>query len=139
WQEAAEAEISLAGFPFTMPAGTPARHQITFAATRTVEPIRNGAGVTAGPIVPTQKGLQWRIDSTLDQPQDGLFRITIRISNETPLAHESGGGRDAAVARSLLSAHTILHIDHGEFVSLLEPPPQFEKAAAACRNVGTWP
>ena len=27
----------------------------------------------------------------------------------------------------------------GEFVSLLEPPPQFESAAAACRNVGTWP
>ena len=27
----------------------------------------------------------------------------------------------------------------GEFVSLLEPPPEFQEAAAACSNVGTWP
>ena len=43
------------------------------------------------------------------------------------------------LARSLLSAHTILRLQDGEFVSLLEPPPQFQEAAAACSNVGTWP
>jgi hydrogenase maturation protease len=43
------------------------------------------------------------------------------------------------LARSLLSAHTILTQQDGEFVSLLEPPPEFQEAAAACSNVGTWP
>ncbi len=43
------------------------------------------------------------------------------------------------MAGSLLSAHTILRVQDGEFVSLLEPPPPFQEAAGACRNTGTWP
>ena len=56
--------------------------------------------------------------------------------NDTPLA---GPTRDAVLGISLLSAHTILQVDGGEFVSLLDPPAQYQAAAAACHNVGTWP
>jgi hydrogenase maturation protease len=48
-------------------------------------------------------------------------------------------GREGVLRQSLLSAHTILRIRDGEFVSLLDPPPQFQAAASACHNVGTWP
>ncbi len=41
--------------------------------------------------------------------------------------------------RSLISAHTILGVRNGEFVSLLDPPEERREAAAACRNVGVWP
>ena len=41
--------------------------------------------------------------------------------------------------RSLVSAHTVLEVHDGEFVSLLEPPEAYRDAAAACRNVGVWP
>ncbi len=40
---------------------------------------------------------------------------------------------------SLVSAHTVLGVEHGEFVSLLEPPAGLEDLAAQCKNVGTWP
>ena len=40
---------------------------------------------------------------------------------------------------SLVSAHTVLGIENGEFLSLLEPPAEFEAMAAECKNVGTWP
>src|ERR1044072_4737672 len=41
--------------------------------------------------------------------------------------------------RSLVSTHTILAAQGGEFVSLLEPPPALTELAASCRNTGTWP
>ena len=69
--------------------------------------------------------------------EDCLRHIRVRISNYTPLADEPPANREAVLGRSLLSAHTILQVRGGEFVSLLEPPPQFQEAAAACKNVGT--
>jgi hydrogenase maturation protease len=47
--------------------------------------------------------------------------------------------RETALAHSLVSAHTILGINQGEFISLLEPPDEFRGAVAGCRNEGTWP
>jgi hypothetical protein len=39
----------------------------------------------------------------------------------------------------MLSCHTLLGVQNGAFVSLLDPPEAFRAAAAACRNIGTWP
>ncbi len=66
----------------------------------------------------------------------GLVRFRIQIRNLTPF---EGGSRDAALARSMISLHTILMLKRGEFVSLMDPPDAFREAARACRNVGTWP
>jgi hydrogenase maturation protease len=41
--------------------------------------------------------------------------------------------------RSLVSTHTVLNVQDGEFISLHAPPGRFADAAAACLNVGTWP
>jgi hypothetical protein len=41
--------------------------------------------------------------------------------------------------RALVSTHTILGVGDGAFVSLLDPPAPWAEAAAACRNIGTWP
>jgi hydrogenase maturation protease len=69
--------------------------------------------------------------------RENVTRITVRIANTT---NSSGTEtRDAALAHSLISAHTILGIDGGEFISLLEPPDDLAHAAAECRNIGTWP
>jgi hydrogenase maturation protease len=47
--------------------------------------------------------------------------------------------RDEALLRCLVSAHTVLNVGEGEFVSLLDPPPRCAQAAAACKNLGVWP
>ena len=66
----------------------------------------------------------------------GLWKLTLRVSNETPLepleAH-------AALMRSMASTHAVLTLRGGEFVSLLNPPEQYRDRAAACRNIGVWP
>ena len=139
WQEAAECEMNLPAFRFEELAAEPARRQFSFPPSRTVEPVREVSSMVAGLIVRTQEPLECCVEVSLEAAQAGLYRIGVRISNHTPLTASAAHGREAVLARSLLSAHTILRVQDGEFVSLLEPPPQFQEAAAACSNFGTWP
>ena len=129
WQEAAECEMSLPDVRFAELEASPARRQFSFPATRTV----------AGEVVRTQEPLQCSVETSLEKIGAGLVRIAVRISNQTPFTVRPDDRRERVLASSLLSAHTILRVSDGEFVSLLEPPPQFQEAAAACRNTGTWP
>jgi hypothetical protein len=46
---------------------------------------------------------------------------------------------DEVLMRTFASTHTILHAAGGEFISLLDPDPQYADLAKACKNVGTWP
>jgi hypothetical protein len=68
----------------------------------------------------------------------GLMRLRVRISNRTPRPQDEPS-RDAVLAQSLISTHTILNVRDGEFVSLFDPPEPFRQAAAECANIGTWP
>lgn len=61
---------------------------------------------------------------------DRVSRFTVRILN---LSH--GMSAD----NSMLSTHTMLGVEHGAFLSLMDPPDEYRKAAADCRNVATWP
>jgi hydrogenase maturation protease len=92
--------------------------------------------MAAGVIVRTQEPLECCITVSAERLRDDLVRISVQISNTSEFA---GSTRDAALARSLLSAHTILRLHDGQFVSLLDPEAEFQPAAAACRNTGTWP
>jgi hypothetical protein len=59
-----------------------------------------------------------------------LFRFTIRILNLSATPGEEC---------SMLSTHTLLGVQEGGFVSLLDPPEEYKAAASACRNIATWP
>jgi hypothetical protein len=59
-----------------------------------------------------------------------VFRFTVRILNLSEAA-----GPDC----SMLSAHTLLAVEKGAFLSLLDPPDEYRAAAAVCRNIATWP
>ena len=139
WQEAAECELSLPSLRFAELAAGSVRRCFALPGTRTIEPVRGDTGMVAGLVLRTQAPLECAIEASLEDLRDGLFRITVDISNHTPLPTSPALTRELALAGSLLSAHTILRLEGGEFVSLLEPPPQFQEAAAACRNTGTWP
>lgn len=72
------------------------------------------------------------------QPVDQLWRLRVEIENRTTWGR-AADGRDAVLARSMVSAHTLLSVDHGEFLSLLDPPRWARPAAENCRNLHTWP
>ncbi len=64
------------------------------------------------------------------------FRITVLLRNTTSPA---GSSRDEALLRSLGSAHAVLTLRDGEFVSQTDPPDALRDAAEACANIGVWP
>jgi hydrogenase maturation protease len=86
-----------------------------------------------------QHAVAGAVELAAEEAGDGLFRVTVRILNETALDATASQAREEALLRSLMSTHTILSVRGGEFVSLIDPPPHWREAAAASRNVGTWP
>jgi hypothetical protein len=69
----------------------------------------------------------------------GVYRIRVRIANRTKFEAGDSPDRDEALLRALVSAHTILRVEAGEFISLTDPPEALRHLAAECRNIGTWP
>jgi len=83
--------------------------------------------------------LQIELTIGAESPQDGAYKIRIEVQNTSPLASGARATRDEALPVSLVSAHLLLGITGGEFVSLLDPDPAFDEAAAACCNTGVFP
>jgi hypothetical protein len=65
-----------------------------------------------------------------------LCKLRVRIENRSDWR---GDGRSEAILRSLAGAHTLLGVEQGAFVSLIDPPPAAKAAAAACANRHTFP
>jgi hypothetical protein len=72
----------------------------------------------------------------LDQ---NLHKVTLSVRNLALLENAAAISRDQVLLRSLVSVHSILQVENGEFVSLLDPPEHLKDAAGQCQNVGTWP
>ena len=70
---------------------------------------------------------------------EGLFRLTVQVRNETPWPAGVEAERSEASLRALVSAHVVVTVQDGDFVSLFDPPDAWRDPAAACRNVGLWP
>jgi hypothetical protein len=71
--------------------------------------------------------------------RDGVCKLHLEVQNASPLPNGAGAKRDEALPLSCVSAHLLLGITGGEFVSLLDPDPAHHEAAAACRNTGVFP
>ena len=75
-----------------------------------------------------------RVEGTKD-----LFKISVRISNTTPLKNLKELDRDSVLRQSFLSTHLILRAQNGEFLSLTEMDGDIKKIAKGCNNVNMWP
>jgi hypothetical protein len=141
WQEARERELRIDAlelrdlaaprrFPISIPAG---QDEETL-----VSPDGGRPGVLArvGVLVRSWASCEGAVEVSAREVGPSTFRVTIRITNETPW---TGGGREAALDHSFLSTHTIVEAIGGNVVSLTDPPESLRDAAAACRNLHTWP
>lgn len=76
------------------------------------------------------------VEATAAPVAAGLWKVTVQISNTSGMPDPSS---QAALLRSMVSAHVVSTVWNGEFVSLLEPGEEFATYAAACTNSGLWP
>lgn len=70
---------------------------------------------------------------------EGVCRFSIELQNSSAISESTANNRTEALPKSFVSAHLLLGLAGGEFVSLLDPGETFREAAAACRNVGVFP
>ena len=139
WQEAVEETIEITEFSLSALAAQPMQWPFRLSAQQEREPIRDEFGMVAGMIVREKRTLAGTVELAAQRLEHGLLKLTVRIMNNSHMDDSDGLSRDAALERSLVSAHTILETRDGEFVSLVDPPDAYREAAQACQNVGTWP
>ncbi len=139
WQEAVECEINASGLKIAELAEKPHRVNFSFAESETSEPLRDENRNIVGAIVRRQFALSGELEIDTAPAGENLRRLTVRLSNTTPFEDPETKSRDDALLRSLASAHLVISVRAGEFVSLLDPPEEFAAAAASCENIGTYP
>ncbi|WP_329571535.1 hypothetical protein [Kitasatospora sp. NBC_01266] len=66
-------------------------------------------------------------------------RLTAEVANTSAWQPDSDDPREAALPRSLVSAHLLLGLDQGVFISATDPPEWAKPAVAECRSEHTWP
>jgi hypothetical protein len=70
---------------------------------------------------------------------ENLYRLQITLANETPLLKDARNARATVQSLAFTSAHLLVHVRNGAFVSLLETPPLFSALTASCTNQGVFP
>ncbi|WP_395292534.1 hypothetical protein ACF9IK_02255 [Kitasatospora hibisci] len=66
-------------------------------------------------------------------------RLAVVVENTAAWTPPTEARRDAALPRALVSAHLLLGLDRGSFLSVTDPPEWARSAAGECRNEHTWP
>jgi hypothetical protein len=79
------------------------------------------------------------LEYSVKKLEDTLYRIAVKVANESPLAADPVVARREAQASAFTSAHLLMAARDGAFVSLLDPPAQYSAAAQACANRGVYP
>jgi hydrogenase maturation protease len=139
WQEAVERDVVPAAMALADLTGRPRRQGFTFAGQRWLEPLHSPGGEISAVLVREQQAVAGAVELAAALAGKDLFKVTVRVMNHTPLEDAGDRSRDEALLRSLVSTHTVLGVQGGEFVSLLDPPDLWREAAAGCRNEGAWP
>lgn len=136
WQEAIEREVSLP--EFALGNGAEGATPFHFAASRSVEPLREHESIVAA-VIRRQEQVEGRVKVKSERIGAELFRVTVEVENLTGVSPCEFSDRDKAMMHSLASCHSILSVRGGEFVSLLDPAVEYAEAARACENIGVYP
>ncbi|WP_205739853.1 hypothetical protein [Georgenia sp. SYP-B2076] len=105
-----------------------------------VEPVADGEGRAVGRVVRRRRPLTARAQLSLERMPTPfpLHRLRVRTENAAA-GPPPAAARPVALRSSLIATHTLLALDAGSFLSLLEPPAWAEAAAGQCANIRTFP
>lgn len=136
WQEAVERDVNAQEYVLERLCRETVTHEFSFPSQTDISCVR--ADKESENVVRRQLAVEGAIETSAKKLLDTLFKLTIWVRNLTPL-ESPAASRDQALLQSLVSTHTILGVRDGEFMSLLDPPAEFQAFAGECRNVGAWP
>jgi hypothetical protein len=139
WQEAIEREVIIPALRLGDLANSHFSHPFTMPGGQDVEFVKDEAGAFAAAIVRKSEPLAGRAEIYAERCDQSHYRLTLLISNLDPTEDTRALGREEMQLKSLLSAHAVLGLDGGNFISLTDPPANAQPFVADCRNLGTWP
>ncbi len=137
WQEAVEREVALPATDVDLLNRLPVLHPFQLSSQTTEEALRDHQLQMAGRIVRSQQAINSSLSVATHPVAENIFKIVLQVKNFTPI--EKGASRDYALMRSLVSAHVVLGVEEGEFISLLDPPQALRTAVEDCHNQGVFP
>jgi hypothetical protein len=88
---------------------------------------------------PASRNVSGRLGIRVTQVRDEFLKLPLELVNTTPVGHASEITRKDAMLQAFVSAHILLGVNGGKFVSLLETPEALREVAAECRNIGVIP
>lgn len=135
-QEGMEREVRVQNLALNDLLAGPQRVAIEFPAARTVEHSSHAVGTE---IIREQKALIGAFLLTAEPIDTHIFKLRVEIENTTPETGAVTIRRDAVLGQTFVSTHTILQVQQGSFLSLLEPPEESQVYARDCQNLHTWP
>ena len=136
WDEAIEREIAVGRFEISDLLESPMRVGIDIPGGSREEPLAEPTGEVVGAVVRGWRTLCGTVEVEAEPLVEGVFRVTVGITNTTPWGGED---RESTLRRTFVSTHTALEVEGGEFVSLMDPPEELREAARGCENLKTWP
>jgi hypothetical protein len=140
WDEAVDCAVDIG--PLWMQAMEDSDHveEFSFPAGTEIELLTGTGDAVIGRFVRQRHDLNGtaRIVVTRVDPELPYFKVAVTIENTT-VWNGNGGHRDDAIGQSFIAVHTMLAVDDGSFVSLLDPPEDAEAAARSCRGAGSYP
>ncbi len=76
------------------------------------------------------------IEIFAEKPEENPFKLNLNLSNKTDLENHF---EENILPSSFVSTHSILQIENGRFISLLETKKELEKYAKSLENIGVFP
>lgn len=138
WDEGVEERVTVEVPVAGLTAGHTA--DFTVAGREETEDVHED-GRLVGRLVHTREPLHGRVTLTaaeLPGPYAAL-RLTAVVDNTAQAGPPADADRTAALPRALISAHLMLGLDAGRFLSPTDPPEWARGATAECANVRSWP
>jgi len=140
WDEAVEREVDVDALGLLALAETSSITPFSFDGATSSEFLAAGDGEVRGRVVRCSEpvGGVVRVEASPADGAGAYLKVVVNVENPSTWSRP-GADRNEVTRHSLVGVHTMLAIDDGAFVSLLDPPTNAAEAAAGCASEGTYP
>lgn len=131
WDAGVERAVELGDLALAELQSQPIHHLFGFQATDTVT---NDEAEVCPP-----RDISGELKIQVARLRDGLFKLSLELVNTTPVKHAADANRKDAMLQAFVSAHVLVGVNGGDFVSQLDTPEPLREAVSQCKNVGVFP
>jgi hypothetical protein len=140
WDEALDQVVDVAPLSIPFDGITEHDHLFSFPGGHDTEVLENQDGSVVGRFVRSRELVEGAARIRVSQPDPAVpfLKVSVTVENATWWTGV-GVHRDDALGQSLIAVHTMLAVDDGTFISLLDPPARAAEAVRSCRSEGIYP